>query len=109
MGFVFLKIFQGEGPKSLSLLVKNIAFIIKNVPIAAKKSESHFIKAIEIAEDIGAKGVLGPAYLDLGRLYKAKNRLEESKACISEAFQIFEQCGAEGYLKHAKEELASFK
>ena len=109
MGFVYLKIVQGEGPKSLYLLAKNIAFIIKNVPMAAKKSERHFNKAIEIAKEIGAKGVMGPAYLDLGRLHKAKNRIEKSKECIFKALQIFEECRAEGYLKQAKKELESLK
>jgi len=78
LGFVYLKMVQGEGPMSLSLLVKNIGFIIKNLPVAAKKSETHFNKAIELGKEIGARGVTGPAYLALGQLHKAKKRIEKA-------------------------------
>jgi hypothetical protein len=45
----------------------------------------------------------------LGLLHKAKGRLEQAKECISEAIQIFEQTEAEGFLKQAKEALASLR
>ena len=77
--------------------------------MAARKSETHFNKAIELGEEIGARGVTGPTYLALGQLHKAKKRIEKAKECITKAIQIFEQCGAGEYLRQAKEELASLK
>ena len=107
IGKVYLQVVQGEGPKNLSFLAKNIGFLMKNVPFASQKAEAHFKKAIEAAKEIGAKGILGQAHLDLGLLHKAKKRTAQARECISEAIQIFEECEAEVYLKQAKEDLAS--
>ena len=49
-----------KGPKpSLSIMAKNIGFLVRNVPFATKNAEEHFRKAIEIFKEIGAKGFLG--------------------------------------------------
>ena len=107
LGKVYLKIVQGAGPMSISLLAKNIGFLVKDAPFAGKKAEEHFNKAIEVAKEIGAKGILGQAYLDLGLLHKTKRRTDPARECISDAIQLFEQCEAKVFLKQAKEELAS--
>jgi len=41
-------------------------------------------------------------------LYGMKGKTEQAKKCLSEAIRIFEQTEAEGFLKQAKEALASF-
>jgi tetratricopeptide (TPR) repeat protein len=107
MGKVYSQIVEGSGPISLSTMAKNIGFLVKNVPFASKKAEEHFSRAIEVAKEIGAKGTMGMAYLDLGLLYRTKGKTEQAKKCISEAIQIFEQTEAEGFLKQAREALAS--
>ena len=109
LGKVYSQIVEGSGPISLSTMAKNIGFLIKNVPFASKKAEEHFNRAIEVAKEIGAKGTMGMAYLDLGLLYRMKGKTEQAKKCISEAIQIFEQTEAEGFLKQAKEALASLR
>jgi tetratricopeptide (TPR) repeat protein len=108
LGRVYSQIAQGGGgEKSFSFLLKNIGFLIKTVPFAARKAEGYFQKAIETAKEIGAKSVLGQAYLDLGKLHKAKGRLADARTCISQAVQSFEECEADVYLKQAREALAS--
>jgi tetratricopeptide (TPR) repeat protein len=88
-------------------MAKNIGFLIKNVPLAAKKAEEHFKQAIEILKELGAKGFLGSAYLDLGLFYKARKKTQQARECISEAINIIEECEATEYLKQAKEALES--
>ena len=107
LGRVYSQIVQGAGPKRLSILAKNVGFIIKNIPFAGKKAEDHFKRAIEVAEEIGAQGVLGQAYLDLGLLHRAKGRTEQAKKCVSEALQLFEESEAQVYMKRAEEALVS--
>ena len=107
LGRVYLQIVQGEGERSLSTMFRNIGFLVRNVPFAAKKAEDHFNKAIEIAKEIGAKGLQGLGFLGLGHLYKAGKRTEQARECITEAVQLYEQCEAETSLKRAKEALAS--
>ena len=107
LGKIYLQILQRKGPRDLSTITKNIRFLTKNIPFAGKKAEDHFRKAIEVAEEIGANSVIGPAYLDFGFLHIVKKRRALAIECISHAIEIFEQCEAGGYLKRAKEALAS--
>ncbi len=107
IGKIYSQIVEGAGPISPLSIAKNIGFLMKNVPFADKKAESHFNKSIEVAKEIGAKSLLGPVYLDLGLLHRAKKRTDQARECISEAIQIFEQFEAEVPLKQAKEALAS--
>jgi class 3 adenylate cyclase/tetratricopeptide (TPR) repeat protein len=109
IGRVYLRMVQRSEGKSLSLLAKNIGFLLKTIPFAGKKAENYFTKAIQLAAEIGAKSVLGQAYLDLGLLHKEKAKKDKAKECISMAIQLFEQCEAEVYLKQAKEALASLE
>ena len=104
---IYLQIVLGEGSKTFPFLVKNIAFLIKSVPRAPEKAEYHLHKVIETAKEIGAKPILGQAYLDLGLLHKAKDRTERAREYTTESIQIFEQCEVDVFLKQAKEALAS--
>ncbi|MHC4457489.1 MAG: adenylate/guanylate cyclase domain-containing protein [Planctomycetota bacterium] len=106
-GKAYSQMVQVQGPRNLSFLIRNIGFLFKNIPFASRKAEDHFNKAIQVAEEIGAKGILGKAYLDLGLLHNAKERKAMAMECISNAIQLFKQCEAEVYLKQAKEALAS--
>jgi len=109
LGSIYSQIVRGEGEIKLSNMVKNIRFLVKNVPFASKKAEQHFNKAIEVAKEIGAKGTQGQVYLDLGRLHKAKGRSDQAQDCFSKAVRLFEECEAEVYLQQAKEALASLR
>ena len=107
-GQLYLKIVDGGSPKNFSFMVKNIRSLVKLVPGADRKAEEHFNKTIEVAGEIGARSVLGQAHLGLGVLHKAKGRKEKAKESISRAIEIFEAIEAGGFLKQAKEALASF-
>jgi len=105
LGMVFLQMVIGAEPVSASTMLKNIGFLVKNVPFASKKAEGHFKKAIELAGEMGVKSILGRAYFNLGLLHKAKKRTDEAKQCMSEAIKIFEQCEAEILVQQAEEAL----
>jgi len=107
LGQVYLQMVQGEGEKSFSFVAKNIGFLIKTIPFAHRKAEGHLTKAIDMAKKIGAKSLLGQAYLDMGRLRQAKGRTGEARKYMSEAVCIFEQCEADAFLKQAREALAA--
>jgi tetratricopeptide (TPR) repeat protein len=107
LGKIYLQIVEGENLPSFSILARNIGFMVKNVPAAAKKAEYHFKRSIEFGKEVGAKGWMAASYMDLGLLHKAKKRNDQAKECISKAIELFEQCEAELYLKQAREALAS--
>jgi class 3 adenylate cyclase/tetratricopeptide (TPR) repeat protein len=91
------------------IMTKNIGFLVRNFPFAGKKAEEHLNKAIEAAEEIGAKSFIGLACLDLGLLHEAKGRKDRAREYISEAIKVFKECEAEFYMKQAKEALASLE
>jgi class 3 adenylate cyclase/tetratricopeptide (TPR) repeat protein len=108
LGRVYLQMAQGGGgKKELSFYAKNIGFLIKTVPFAYKKAEDHLTEAMKTCREIGAKGLLGQATLDMGRLHRAKGRTDEARKEMSEAVQLFEICEADVFLKQAREELAA--
>jgi tetratricopeptide (TPR) repeat protein len=98
------------GPKpAISMMAKNLGFLLKNVPFAGKKADEHFKKAVDLLRQIGAKGLLGPVYLDYGLLHKDIKKTNQAKEDISEAINIFQGCEAEVYLKQANEILESMQ
>jgi tetratricopeptide (TPR) repeat protein len=109
LGKVYLELAKRTEPISFSLMAKDIGFLLQNVASASKNAENHLNKAIEVSKEIGARGVLGQAYLDLGRLHKATGRKARASECFNEAIQLFEQCEAEIYLKQAKAALSALK
>lgn len=88
-----------------STMVKNLGFLVKRVPFADQRALEHFNRAIEVATEIEAWGILGMAYLDLGLFHKTKSRNNQAGQCLSRAIEIFEQSGAEVYLKQAQDAL----
>jgi tetratricopeptide (TPR) repeat protein len=107
LGQVYLQIVEKSAPVSLTTMAKNVGFILKNVPSAAKKAVEHFHRALEVAEEIGAKSIQGQVYVGLGRLHKAKGRSDQAQDCFSKAARIFRKCEAKVYLKQANEALES--
>jgi len=106
LGEVYSQIATGPKP-SLSIMAKNVGFLVKNVPFAGKKAGEHYNKAIELFQEIGAKGFLGQTYLSLGLLYKASKRTDQARQCILNAINIFQECRSEVYIKQTNEALNS--
>ncbi|MGD9288985.1 MAG: adenylate/guanylate cyclase domain-containing protein [Desulfobacterales bacterium] len=109
LGKIYSQIVQGSSSISPLIIAKNIGFLVKNVPFADKKANSHFNNAIEIAKGIGAKSIMGPSYLDWGLLHKTKKRKDQAIECISKAIGIFNAAGAKLFLKQAKAVFESFE
>jgi len=107
LGNVYLQMARGEGPKSLSFMLKNIGFLFRNIPSAKKNAEAHFNKAIEVSREVGANFSLAAALMDLGVLEKMRKRPDEARRNLAEAAQLFEKCGAHEFFKQAKGALAT--
>jgi class 3 adenylate cyclase/tetratricopeptide (TPR) repeat protein len=106
MGAIYAQIATGPKP-GLGVMAKNFAFLAKNAPVAAKRAEDHFNKAIDICKKIGAKWYEGMAYFEFGRFYKARKKNGPARECLSEAVRIFKECDARFNLKQAEEALLS--
>jgi class 3 adenylate cyclase/tetratricopeptide (TPR) repeat protein len=109
LGKIYLQLVEGNNLPNFLTLARNIGFMVKNAPAADKKAEGHFKRAIEITKEIGSINYMARAYFDLGRLHKAKKRIDQARECISRAIELFEQCEADVFLQQAKEALASLE
>jgi class 3 adenylate cyclase/tetratricopeptide (TPR) repeat protein len=105
-GRLYLQIVERAAPMSFSMILRNLGFLLVNVPTAAGKAEKYFLRAIEAAEEIGAKGALGQAWYDLGELHRLKARRVKAREAFSRAADCFEECGAELSLNKARNRLA---
>ena len=108
-GKVYMQLFAKSTPMSFFIILKNIIFLLQNLPFAFGKAINHFNRAIRIAENIGSKQVLSQTYLDLGLLYKLKGEKDTAQKYILKAASLYEECGAKVYLKQAKEVLESLR
>ncbi len=77
------------------------------------KLDYHFSQRVHLLnflnnnlQEIGAKGFLAQATLELGLLHKIKKRTDEARKCISDAVRLFEECEADVFLKQAREALS---
>jgi tetratricopeptide (TPR) repeat protein len=106
LGEIYSQIATGPKP-SLSIMAKNIGFLVKNVPFAGRTAEDYFCRAIETFKEKGMKSYLGVAYLSLGLLYKNTRKTGQARQHIMEAMKLFKECEAQGYLEQAKVTLDS--
>lgn len=105
IGSVYLNLVLKSSPVSWSTIVRNLGFLARNLPRAAKKAESHFAKAIDVATAIGAKGTAAQAYHNLGLLHGAKGKRDRARECLGRAIELFERCEASTFLKKSREAL----
>jgi class 3 adenylate cyclase/tetratricopeptide (TPR) repeat protein len=105
IGKVYFEIIQGSAPISFSIFIRNLGFIIRQVPTAYKKALYWYTKTIDLAEETGAIGIKAQAHLDLGIIQKIKKQDTKAKDHLEIAIEIFEEIGAYAFLKQAKKEL----
>jgi class 3 adenylate cyclase/tetratricopeptide (TPR) repeat protein len=105
LGEVYLNMVEAHGPMRLSLLARNIPFLIKSVPFADRKAQQHLEEVIRVSKSIGRYA--GQAYLDLGLLHKAKKRKDEARESLMEAIRLLGESDAGAYLQQAREALQS--
>ncbi|MCF8050507.1 MAG: AAA family ATPase [Desulfobacterales bacterium] len=108
VGTIYSQISRGEEKLSLGTVIKNVGFLLKNVPFAYSRAETHLKNAIELSNNIGSKCVMAQAYLELGVLHKSKHKNETARECINTSIELFKECESEAYLIQAKETLKSF-
>jgi tetratricopeptide (TPR) repeat protein len=106
IGQIYVEMITGPKPNT-KILIRNVGFLLKTIPFAAKRAEKHLQNAITVAQEIGADGIDGQAHLSLGLLYKAKKKNNQAKDCLLKSIKIFRRCGADGYKSQAQNVLES--
>jgi len=107
LGTIFLRMLTDRKSITPQKLFKNIGFIIRNTPTAAKKSEHHLKKAIDLSKGLGARGWTPQILFELATLHRVKGRIQKARECYEEAIQLFELNNADVWLARTQKELAS--
>jgi class 3 adenylate cyclase/tetratricopeptide (TPR) repeat protein len=97
----------GTGSQASFPVMRNLGFLLKNLPFARRKAEERFKKSLALAEEIGAHSVAGTASLDLGLLYQFMGKKVQSRDCLEKARQHLEYCEADSLLRQAAAALRS--
>lgn len=76
--------------------IKNLGFILKEVPLAKRKAKAYLNKIIQVGREVEARGyVQGHALLNLGLLHQQSGSHKQAKECLVEAQRILSQCNSE--------------
>jgi tetratricopeptide (TPR) repeat protein len=97
--------------KTLSgLMARHIAEILLNIDDKhMSEAEDWVRKAIEVDRKNGTMGELGMAHALYAELLKRKGDLPGAKEQVSKAIEIYRECGADGWLKKAQQDLAAIE
>ena len=105
LGKCYLMLLVGDKPP-LGVMLKNIGFLLKTLPVAAKRAERYLTEALAVAESVGCDTIAGQAHLDLGVLFKVRKKRERSIQHLKKAEEIFQRTQATGFLAQTREALA---
>ena len=90
----YLQMATGREKPPLSVILRNLGFVLTNVPFAAWKARRYLREAIRRCRKIAMPGYLARCLYDIGMLHRARNRAAEARACFSEALTVANSIGA---------------
>ncbi len=88
LGTIHLLLATGTQKPDLSLLRRNLLFLMKTLPFAKSRAVAHFDIAIALGREIGMQGVLAQALCGRGLALKAAKRLGAAREALTEARQV---------------------
>ncbi len=93
LGQIYSSFIKKDKNKSISffMTIKNLSFLLKNIPSAFETAEKHLLLAVEISKQIGAEGITGQAHLELAQLYLSKTMIVKAKENATIALNIFKR------------------
>jgi len=95
LGSIYSQIVVGENAIGITGILKNVGFIVQNVPGAMKKAENYLLKSIEEGKRIGSDFLVSQACFDLGLAYKSKNKNDKALKYLMDAKDGYERMGAD--------------
>ena len=107
LGEIYLQMATSPEKPPLPVLLKNLGFVLTNVPIAALKARRYFEEAIHRCRAIDMPGHLARSLLGMGMLHKARKQIPEARSCFNEASAIAEAVRAENIAVKVKAALGS--
>ena len=107
LGELYLRMLQRGTRIPLRTLLRNLGFLLRSRPFAARKARHHLEEAIRIARSAGVPAVLARCLMNLGILEHAQKRSEDAARHLEEARQIAESVDLQGLLDKIRAALAA--
>ena len=109
LGEVYLQMALGKEKPPLGVILRNLGFVLRTLPVAARKARHNLEEAVQRTRDTDMPGFLARGLLDLGQLYEATGHIEEARMHLEEARQIaepLESSALDGKIRSPLESLA---
>ena len=90
LGEMYLQMVLRERPVPTDILVRNLGFVLRTLPVAARKARRHLEEAMRMARAAAIPAVMARSLLNLGRLCETKRRWREARTHLDEAHRIAE-------------------
>ncbi len=102
VGQIYSRLAMDRNVPGLRFLWRNGWFLLRHRPLAARRAERMFDRALAQAESIGALGIAGQIYHDKARLYAALGKRECAREAAERCVAIFQEGEARGHLERAR-------
>jgi tetratricopeptide (TPR) repeat protein len=102
LGEVYLGMVRREATTPWRPGLRNLAFALRNRPVAARKARHHFEEGVRIAREVGIPPILARGLIGLGVLHVVQRRRDEAHACFDEARQVAEPIGSPSLLERIR-------
>ena len=107
LGEIYLQIATAPERPPFRMIIRNLLFVLTNVPIAAWKARRYFEEAIRRSRSVNAPGNLARALLGLGMLNAARKQTGKARTYLTEAAEVAEAVRDENIADKARKALAA--
>lgn len=98
LGEIYLQIARGEAKASAGTMLRNLGFVLTNVPFAAKKARKHLWRAIAIGRKYGMGFHLARCLFDIAEFEISRGKPAAAMPLLEEAREIAEAQGLDAYV-----------
>ncbi len=99
LGALYAEAASSTGPVKMGMVLRNPRFFAFRAPRIDTIARRYLEEAAQAAEDIGALGTSGEAWLALAGLHQARGRTREALDCYDRAAGQFTRCSARHFLE----------
>jgi hypothetical protein len=107
LGEIYLQMALGKEKPPPGVLLRNLGFILRTAPFAARKARRHLMDALRIFRELDAPSAVAWALMDLGILETARKKSSEARIHLEEARVLARSVDASGLSGKIDEALAS--
>ncbi len=94
LGELYLQMTLATEHLPFRVVLKNLGFLLRTVPVATRKARSHLEKALATFRALDSPSYAARTLMDLGLLDQAKNRPDDARSKLDDARAIAESVEA---------------